>query len=302
MYQFRDGTVTNLGQVFLNQNDGPYAVYSSESGKYAVATSDNSGGFLRDGLSGENYAPTPFPNHRYVNVQGITERYTFGSSFFSEASHSYSEVAYIYDHITRTRYDLNPNNYESDKRRTTAMNEVGQAVVEFFPGPNQYSYSDVEQCELWQNGQRKIIGQMANAKINEKGHVIGRILDLNNPNLGQVQFYDGVSTQMFDLPDGNATSLSDDDLALVTFSTGGAFTPSKLYDVKTRTAYDLHAITSNMPAGMIAYHGLIRADGTIAAIGTENGKSYLLKFTPVPEPTSLFVLGLGAMVLLRKKR
>ncbi|MBL8039859.1 MAG: PEP-CTERM sorting domain-containing protein [Chthonomonas sp.] len=301
-FEYVAGGSTNISKLILGNSSDPRAIYRSESGKYAVAPDWDHGGFLRDGLTGENYGPRPFPDHESINVMGITERYTFGSSFFDQRSHTYSEVAYIYDHITRTRYDLNPNNFESDKRRTTAMNEAGQAVVEYFPGPEPYQPINVEQCELWQNGVRRVIGQMSDAKINSSGQVIGRVSNWRDPNFGKMQFWDGTATQAFTYDDGNPTSLSDNNHALVTFNVDNAYYPSKLLDVNTRTGYDLHDLTPNMPAGMITYHGLIRADGAIAAIGVENGKSYLLKFTPVPEPASLLALGVGLAFVVRRRR
>ena len=295
------GSETNISQQIFGNSTSPYAIYRSESGKYAVATDSDSHGFLRDGLDGENYAPTPYPNHRHVNVMGITERYAFGSSFFDEASHQYSEVAYMYDHITRTRYDLIAAGAEVGKSRTTAMNEAGQAVVEVFPGPEPYGPMNVEQCELWQNGQRKIIGQMGGCHINSLGQVIGYVGNPFVATYDTVQFWNGSSLQSFSVGWAQPTSLSDNGLAYCTQG-NGAFQAGRIFDSNTGTLYDLHAITSNMPAGMIAYHGLIRADGTIAAIGTENGKSYLLKFTPVPEPGSIFAVGFGLILLRRRRR
>lgn len=303
VFELEKGSLTNLSTKFIGSNFGPYAVFSSESGKYAVAPDPDYNGFLHDGLTGENYGPAPYSTYQSVNVMGITERFTFGSSFFSLIDHGYNELAYIYDHVSRVRYDfVVDGNADGDKRRTTAMNEAGQAVVEYFPGPEPYNPSNVQKCELWQNGVRKVIGEMTDAKINSSGQVIGRILALNNPNRGMMQFWDGTTTQMFSNLDGNPTSLSDNNLALVTFNSDNAYYPSKLLDVNTRTGYDLHDLTPNMPAGMITYHGLIRADGAIAAIGVENGKSYLLKFTPVPEPASSLALAAGLTLLLRRRR
>jgi hypothetical protein len=300
-YEFDNGHITNLSEALLGPSSRGHAAYSNETGKYAMATSDDSGGFLRNGLNGENYAPTPYPGYEYVNVQGITERYAYGSSYFFLPSHGYNELAYIYDHVTRTRYDFVVNGSDADARRTTAMNEAGQAVVEFFPGPNQFSYSDVEQCELWQNGQRKIIGQMGGCHINSLGQVIGYVGNPRLPSYDTVQFWNGSALQSFSVGWAQPTSLSDNGLAYCTQG-NGAFQAGRIFDSNTGTLYDLHAITSNMPAGMIAYHGLIRADGTIAAIGTENGKSYLLKFTPVPEPGSIFAVGFGLILLRRRRR
>jgi len=300
-FEYYASAVKNINKVIFEFGTDPHAIYRSESGKYAVAKEDNRGGFLRDGLTGENYGPRPFPDHESINVMGITERYTFGSSFFDQRSHTYSEVAYIYDHITRTRYDLNPNNFESDKRRTTAMNEAGQAVVEYFPGPEPYNWPNVIQCELWQNGVRKIIGEMGHCSINANGQVIGYKAS-NSGAQEYVQFWDGTTTHSYITNYAVPSSLSDSGFAYCTSPTNNQELNGRLLDANTGIEFDLHDLTPNMPAGMITYHGLIRADGAIAAIGVENGKSYLLKFTPVPEPGSLVALGAGLTLLLRRRR
>jgi|GEM_PF-6381283 len=66
------------------------------------------------------------------------------------------------------------------------------------------------------------------------------------------------------------------------------------------TGWSLKANTLNLPSDVTLYSSILRTDGTLAAITERGGKFSISTFTPVPEPGSLAVLGIGCLALRRR--
>lgn len=290
-----NGVFTNLVPIWKQYyND----VFTNDRNQFAVGREPNFAEY-RSSLTAEPLRLEPqleFSNQIYA--RGMNEQYIFGGE--KDTRDDYYTAGYYYEMATgQYRYIEDPG----DPHQTSdvvAMNNNGYMVVNrsaLIPRTDPsfrldtWIYKDFVK--------QTMVGQADYSYINSKGQLLGQdIWDFYN-----TLYFDGVKSELFsNYYEGKywwAAGLDDAGTMLMQ-----DYIPSsqrKTVLRKDGVWYSWHEACPSLSPTMTVYGAYMRDDGAVAAIGVENGKGYLLRFDPVPEPASLVALGSGLALLLRRR-
>lgn len=299
-FLFSNGGLTNLrtywgsqsSQDFRTNDRGQFVDSDQESYSRYKANIDAPWQYLRP--IGE-YAEK-------VYARGMTNDFVFGAQLVNPVSNDFAEP-WAYNTVTGkySAFSTVPYGYAGGEIQD--MNENQDMLVRM--SWNLFGTIDylVGNMSIFRNGMRVAnLGNVLYGSMNSKGQAVG--LSYNNVTGDYyTTFWDGSRINIIN-PYVNAagltpTGLSDD--ATMVMENGGDDRFDAVY--KDGTYYSFAEVCPGLPTGMKIYGAKIRGDGVIAGIGVLNNETYLMRFTPVPEPISIMALGAGlAGLVLRHRR
>lgn len=145
--------------------------------------------------------------------------------------------------------------------------------------------------------------------VDDAGNAVGRYSDPVS-NQTRAFFYDGVTSVDLDLLPGvsfdnaRALDLSDDGLVVgyvADFDNAPSFGGAAVVWEGT-TPTDLNTLIPSGSGWNLLSANAINASGQIVGFGTFGGETRAFLLTPIPEPGTLALLGLGGLTLLRRRR
>jgi len=294
--------------LFVNGNFVDLHAYWPDTGSFTY-TNDN-GQFLetdqalyaryRSGITNAGTMLEPqleFSNQIYA--RGMNEQYIFGGE--KDTTDERYTAGYYYEMATG-QYHYVENPFEENQRTDVmAMNNNGYMVVNrgsLMPrtDPGFHIFTWIYKDFVKQT----MVGQADFSFINSKGQLLGQdIWDYQT-----TLFFDGIKSELFsNYYEGKywwAAGLDDAGTMLMHDRKPSSLRSTALR--KDGVWYSWHEACPTLSPNMTIRNAYMREDGAVAAIGVENGKGYLLRFDPVPEPGSLVALGSGLALLLRRRR
>ncbi len=194
--------------------------------------------------------------------------------------------------------------------RAWGINDAGTAVG---VSRRQTTPTSVSQATRWQNGAITNLGSLQPDSfseafaINESGVAVGTAV--NGATGGgtsirrAVRFDNGTVTDLGSLGRTFSEAKDINDAGtIVGFTTNISGSPQAAFVFEDGVMIDLNTL---IPAGsgwtLTSAEG-INDNGDIAGFGTFGGNTRAFLLTPIPEPTSMALLGLGGLAMLRRRR
>ncbi len=290
-----NGVFTNLVPIWKQYyND----VFTNDRNQFAVGREPNFAEY-RSSLTAEPVRLEPqleFSNQIYA--RGMNEQYIFGGE--KDTTDERYTAGYYYEMATG-QYHYVENPFEENQRTDVmAMNNNGYMVVNrgsLMPrtDPGFHIFTWIYKDFVKQT----MVGQADFSFINSKGQLLGQdIWDYQT-----TLFFDGIKSELFsNYYEGKywwAAGLDDAGTMLMHDRKPSSLRSTALR--KDGVWYSWHEACPTLSPNMTIRNAYMREDGAVAAIGVQDGKGYLLRFDPVPEPASLVALGSGLALLLRRR-
>lgn len=229
----------------------------------------------------------------------MNEQYIFGGE--KDTTDERYTAGYYYEMATG-QYHYVENPFEPNQRTdVVAMNNSGYMVVNrgaliprTDPGFGIATW-------LYKDGVKQtMVGKTDFSFINSKGQLLGQdVWDYQT-----TLYFDGVKSELFSNAYKGlywwAAGLDDSGTMLMHNRRNSSNVETALR--KDGTWYSWHEVCPTLSPNMIIRNAFMREDGAVAAIGVENGKGYLMRFDPVPEPASWLALGAGLAAIARRRR
>jgi len=231
-----------------------------------------------------------------IYANGMTDRYVYGAELDTPHSQTYTG-GYYYEIATGEYHYIDPF-LDNQNTVVLAMTNSGYMAVARGPGQRWVSGDPPAPIEIWKDGVKlKNSGvTLDEVYMNSKGQFGG--VNLVDQNFFTI--FDGATATKYSARfDGKLyrfIGMSDDGTALMHNDTS-TFRSRLFKDGNWYSWQQACPELGTMEVG----HGVMRDDGSVAAIGIQGGKGYLLRFDPVPEPTSILALGAGLALVARRR-
>lgn len=317
-------TVTDLGKIHINDlNDSGQMtgrfIPGSPSGSYAFLYSD--GVLTRIGQpNGEGYGINNSGQVTGLNEDGFGESYTFlysngkmtslvPSSYGYDINNSgqvsgflcQSGHAFFYDNTTT----IDIGTLGGHASHGWAINDAGQIA-----GNSQTTIGDWDwHAFLYTDGTMTDLGTLGGDEsfaedINNNGQVVGYSYIGADSILHAFLYRNGQMTDLGNLPGGTSSlAFGINDLGQITGRSNTAIEDRRAFLYDNGVMIDLNTLIAPDSGWLLMNGAAINNMGQIAGYGRnpqgEENHAFLL--TPIPEPATVVLLGLGGLAVLRKR-